>query len=80
MNNAGVSLETQKGGLRIHETPEDRWDTTMAVNTRSVFLGCKFAIAQMLKQDLLPTGDRGWLINMSSVYGMVGCRGARERP
>lgn len=44
----------------------------MAVNLKSVFLGCKYATAQMLKQDLNSAGDRGWIINMSSIYGLVG--------
>lgn len=62
----------------IHETSESDWDTTMSVNAKSVFLGCKYAAAQMLKQDLLPTGDRGWIINMSSIYGLVGGSRIRE--
>lgn len=44
----------------------------MAVNVKSIFLGCKYVIAQMLKQDVHPSGDRGWIINLSSIYGLVG--------
>ncbi|KAK1063226.1 hypothetical protein LTR74_009657 [Friedmanniomyces endolithicus] len=37
-----------------------------------VFLGCKYAITQMLKQDLLPGAtDRGWIINTASVQSIV---------
>lgn len=79
MNNAGISLEGRSGQRqRIHETPEEMWDTVMDVNAKSIFLGCKYATTQMLKQDLLPTGDRGWIVNISSVYGIVGGRGARK--
>lgn len=44
----------------------------MAVNVKSIFLGCKHVITQMLKQDVHPSGDRGWIINLSSIYGLVG--------
>lgn len=71
MNNAGVVLETHKAG-RIHETDEDLWDTTMRVNAKSVFLGCKYATAQMLTQEPHESGDRGWIINMASICGLIG--------
>ncbi|KAI0876705.1 NAD(P)-binding protein [Hypoxylon argillaceum] len=74
VNNAGISLEAGRPPLRIHETPEGMWDTTMAVNVKSVFLASKFTIEQMLKQDPHPSGDRGWIINISSVLGLVGSR------
>jgi NAD(P)-dependent dehydrogenase (short-subunit alcohol dehydrogenase family) len=44
----------------------------MAINTKSVYLGCKYVLQQMLKQEKHSSGDRGWIINMSSVYGLVG--------
>lgn len=56
----------------MHETPEDWWDLTLAVNLKSIFLVSKYVIAQMLKQDKSETGDRGWIINMSSIFGLVG--------
>ncbi|KAI1129409.1 NAD(P)-binding protein [Nemania abortiva] len=74
VNNAGISLEAGRPPMKIHETLEDMWDTTMAVNVKSVYLASKFTIEQMLKQDLYPSGDRGWIINISSVYGLVGGR------
>ncbi|KAI1751977.1 hypothetical protein F4782DRAFT_530920 [Xylaria castorea] len=72
VNNAGISLEAGKPPMRLHETPEDFWDVTMAVNAKSVFLTSKFTIEQMLKQDLYSSGDRGWIINISSIFGLVG--------
>jgi NAD(P)-dependent dehydrogenase (short-subunit alcohol dehydrogenase family) len=45
----------------------------MAVNAKGVWLGCKFAIAQMLKQE--DTGgetSRGKIINIASIGGLVG--------
>lgn len=78
VNNAGICYEAGRPRTKIHETSEEAWDTTMAVNLRSIFLGCKYAITQMLKQDLLPSGDRGWIINLSSIYGLVAGRYIRE--
>lgn len=43
-----------------------------AVNARGTFLGMKYAVEQMMKQDPLPSGERGWIINMTSVGGQVG--------
>ncbi|KAL4877984.1 hypothetical protein BJY04DRAFT_209555 [Aspergillus karnatakaensis] len=70
VNNAGISIEARSPAV-CHLTDEETWDTTMRVNVKSVFLGCKYATAQMLKQEPHPSGDRGWIINMSSVKGIV---------
>ncbi|RAH69141.1 SDR family NAD(P)-dependent oxidoreductase [Aspergillus aculeatinus CBS 121060] len=71
VNNAGVALEARTPAV-CHLTEEEVWDTTMRVNSKSVFLGCKYATAQMLKQEPhQPSGDRGWIINMSSIMGIV---------
>lgn len=71
VNNAGVSLESRFPNP-IHTTSEQVWDETMRVNARSVFLGCKYALAQMLKQDSVhPSGDKGWIINISSIMASI---------
>lgn len=70
VNNAGVALEARHPA-RIHETEESTWDTTMRVNAKSVFLGCKYGIAQMLKQEPHSCGDRGWIINIASIFGII---------
>lgn len=47
----------------------------MAVNGKGVWLGCKYAAIQMLKQSPFggdPGGDCGWIINMCSIMGLVG--------
>ena len=62
----------------IHEISEDEWDRVMGVNARSVFLGSKYAIIQMLKQPPHPNGERGWIINIASIGGLVGVAMARE--
>lgn len=43
----------------------------MRVNVKSVFLGCKYALAQMLAQEPHASGDRGWIVNISSIMGMI---------
>lgn len=78
VNNAGISIEAGQKALKIHETPEQWWDMTMSVNTKSVFLATKYVVAQMLRQDKLVSGDRGWIINVSSIYGLVGGKYIRK--
>ncbi|KAI9726293.1 MAG: hypothetical protein M1828_001566 [Chrysothrix sp. TS-e1954] len=97
VNNAGIALEANNPGP-VHETEESVWDKTMAVNAKSVFLGCKYAIAKMMKQEMWSEKEhgggehvgayeeeaggkpesRGWVVNISSIYGIVGGFNARE--
>ncbi|KAI9698832.1 MAG: hypothetical protein M1820_007339 [Bogoriella megaspora] len=72
VNNAGTG-GTESAG-KIHEMPEDVWDFTMKLNTRSVYLGCKYAISQFLSQPLHSSGHRGWIINTASMLGIVGLK------
>ncbi|ERF70315.1 hypothetical protein EPUS_06356 [Endocarpon pusillum Z07020] len=76
--NAGIAVEAQPDRiLRLHEQPEEWFDRTFEVNAKGVWLGCKSAVTQMLAQDPLggSEGDRGWIINMCSVLGLVGMAG-----
>lgn len=59
----------------LHEADEELWDMTMRINSKSVFLGCKYALAQMLHQDPHPSGDRGWIVNISSIASLVAIEG-----
>ena len=80
VNNAGISVEsTDVRPLKVHETSEDAWDRTMAINAKGVFLGCKYACKQMLEQDVKPewSGDRGWIVNTASTQGLIVFRGTR---
>ena len=45
---------------------EEAWDNVLDINLKSVFLGCKYAIPEMLKVG------RGAIVNLSSVLGLVG--------
>ena len=76
VNNAGIAPESARGVIPVFETEDTIFDLTMRVNTRSVFLGCKYAGRQMMKQDPHPSGDRGWIINTASTFGLVGTSGA----
>src|SRR6184192_3247975 len=62
-NNAGVV----PGGT-AEEVDEETWDRTMAVNLRSVYLGCKYAIPVMRRQG------GGVIINTASVAGIAGVK------
>jgi NAD(P)-dependent dehydrogenase (short-subunit alcohol dehydrogenase family) len=62
-NNAGIV----PGGT-AEEVDEETWDRTMAVNLRSAFLGCKYAIPVMRQQG------GGVIINTASVAGLVGVK------
>jgi NAD(P)-dependent dehydrogenase (short-subunit alcohol dehydrogenase family) len=77
VNNAGIAVEA-RDPQPIHTTTEETWDLTMRVNAKSVFLGCKYAVTQMLAQEPHSSGDRGWIINISSIYGLVGGANNRE--
>ena len=70
VNNAGVG-ETKLHNM-VHELTEQAWDHVMTTNSRSVFLGCKYACAQFMSQVPHPSGHRGWIINTSSIMGLVG--------
>ena len=74
VNNAAIVVPPQP----IHETPIESLEKVMHVNARSVFLGCKLAIAQMLKQSPHENGDRGWIVNIGSITGLVGCPTLRQ--
>jgi NAD(P)-dependent dehydrogenase (short-subunit alcohol dehydrogenase family) len=60
-NNAGIGSTTD-----VVDSDPDEWDRVMAVNVKSVFLGCKFAIPHMIAQG------GGVIVNTASVAGMVG--------
>jgi len=63
-NNAGVMPEADHS---VIDTDVATWDRVMAVNVRGVFLGCKYAIPQMLEQG------SGSIINIASFVAILGC-------
>ncbi len=69
VNNAAIYT-----GTNLLDTTPEQWDRVIAVNLRAVFVGCRIAVRQMLKQE--PRGDaRGRIVNISSQHGMIACPG-----
>jgi NAD(P)-dependent dehydrogenase (short-subunit alcohol dehydrogenase family) len=74
VNAAGVAPEI-KNPQPIWAMPDANWTTTMGVNATGVMNCCRAATAQMMRQDPLPNGDRGWVVNLSSIYGQTAIPG-----
>ena len=62
-NNAGVYWNGRDG--RITDIDEAVWEKVIAINLRSVFLFCKYAIPLLMKQG-------GSIINTASSAGVIG--------
>lgn len=65
VNNAGMLILKP-----VQDTSNEDWDRTFDVNARSVFLGTRAVIPHMQK------AGKGNIINISSIYGLVGAPGA----
>ncbi|KAK5674336.1 hypothetical protein LTS10_012920 [Elasticomyces elasticus] len=68
VNSAGIGLEIHDP-QPIWTTSLETWEKTMSVNLTGLFSCCRAAIAQMVSQTPLKNGSRGWIVNVSSVYG-----------
>jgi 3(or 17)beta-hydroxysteroid dehydrogenase len=66
VNNAGVS---GAGLPPLEEATMESWRAVMDINLDSVFMGCQKAVLQMREEG-------GSIINLSSVFGLVGGAGA----
>jgi NAD(P)-dependent dehydrogenase (short-subunit alcohol dehydrogenase family) len=60
VNNAGVNFVKP-----LAETTLDDWEHVIGIDLRGTFLGCKYAIAQFLRQ-----GGGGGIVNISSVHSI----------
>lgn len=69
VNNAGI-----RGGRTVEETTTELWDNVIDINAKGVFLGTKAAIPEMRK------AGGGSIINISSVWGIVGSCGSTAYP
>ncbi|MDR3576131.1 MAG: SDR family NAD(P)-dependent oxidoreductase [Anaerolineaceae bacterium] len=63
-NNAGI---VQPGN--VSNITEEKWDETMAVNVKSIFLMCKFAVPYLAKSPY-----DGVIVNMGSALSLAGSR------
>lgn len=66
VNNAGMS--GPKGREQVEQVQREHWDAVMAVNATSVALGMKHAV------PLMRQAGGGSIINISSIYGIVGSK------
>ncbi len=67
-NNAGIGF-----GMPVTQVPVEEWDRLIDINLRGVFLGCKHAIPEMLKNPSTPLGTGGGaIINTASDAGLRG--------
>jgi NAD(P)-dependent dehydrogenase (short-subunit alcohol dehydrogenase family) len=64
---ASAAVQLHDRDHTLHEMDEAVWDRTHNINFRGVFVTCKYAIAQMMRQ-----GDGGALVIISSVTATSG--------
>lgn len=60
---AGIAMR-----LPVVELPEEDWDRCIAINLKGIYLCCKYAIPEMIKNG------EGSIISVSSIYGIVGSK------
>lgn len=73
VNNAGISTENHYCVPIAEFARDDLLDKTIAINIKGVFHGLRAAMAQMISQEPFDSsGDRGWIVNLGSIFGMVG--------
>ncbi|UNI24806.1 hypothetical protein JDV02_010527 [Purpureocillium takamizusanense] len=71
VNNAGVAGR----GLRTHEIDENEWQRVIGINLNGVYRCQKEELAAMIGQeDLGHRRGRGVIVNVASMYGVVGPR------
>jgi NAD(P)-dependent dehydrogenase (short-subunit alcohol dehydrogenase family) len=74
-NFAGVLADHADGGpARCHTLATELFDQTLAVNCRGMWLCCKYALTQMMRQEPREANargerTRGWIVNTASVVG-----------
>ena len=69
VHSAGVA-----GGGPIHLLPDDEWDRVVDVNLKGTFVVNRAALGQMMQQDRVD-GERGAIVNLSSIEGLEGTAG-----
>lgn len=63
-NNAGIFFPAQ-----VHSMTEEEWDRMLSINLKGVFLGCKYALAEFMKQN------SGVILATGSIAGLEGHNG-----
>src|SRR5579885_1984982 len=62
-NNAGIGPVNL-----VHTMPEEEWDRVLGINLKGVFLGCKYALPELMKRG-------GAVLSTASVSGLEGTNG-----
>jgi NAD(P)-dependent dehydrogenase (short-subunit alcohol dehydrogenase family) len=62
-NNAGIGPVNL-----VHTMPEEEWDRVLGINLKGVFLGCKYALPELMKRG-------GVVLSTASVSGIEGTNG-----
>ncbi|KAK7712320.1 hypothetical protein SLS57_007791 [Botryosphaeria dothidea] len=78
VNNAGICTEAANPAP-IDESSEEGFDRHLQINTKGAYLGCKFAVQQMKKQEPHACGIRGWIVNVASIGALIGIPGIGEK-
>jgi NAD(P)-dependent dehydrogenase (short-subunit alcohol dehydrogenase family) len=55
----------------VHECTEEAWVITIETNLTTQYRMCREAVRVMLKQPILEDGQRGVILNMSSILGVA---------
>jgi NAD(P)-dependent dehydrogenase (short-subunit alcohol dehydrogenase family) len=69
VNDAAIGL-----GKPLLDTSLEEWNRVLAVNLTGVFLMCRAAVRQMLRQEVR-NETRGRIVNISSQHGMIAAPG-----
>jgi meso-butanediol dehydrogenase / (S,S)-butanediol dehydrogenase / diacetyl reductase len=62
-NNAGIGPVNL-----VHTMPEEEWDRVLDINLKGVFLGCKYALPELMKRG-------GVVLSTASISGLEGTNG-----
>jgi len=68
-NNVGIATPNR---VPLHDQTAEDFDRLVAVNLRSMFLGCRAGVRQFLAQGPDSDGRGGVIVNTGSVAGMIG--------
>lgn len=62
------------GGGPMHLLPDTEWDRVIDINLKGTFVVNRAALTQMMQQDRV-SGERGAIVNLSSIEGLEGTAG-----
>lgn len=69
VHSAGVA-----GGGPMHLLPDEEWDRVIDINLKGTFVVNRAALSQMVQQERV-AGERGAIVNVSSIEGLEGTAG-----